>query len=149
MDTICPPSTVYAAYNWYGGPKEIVEYPFNDQCGRTTTVQVDGLVGTGILEDKSKLVEGGSLGVAGLATVDYDEDQLFAVLSEAHRGAGLRVTTQGGAYGAFVEQDLVAGDGQGLVFREGGVDGQDRAVLEHRHRSARSGRLPAAATARP
>jgi cephalosporin-C deacetylase len=30
MDTVCPPSTVYAAYNWYGGPKEIREYSFND-----------------------------------------------------------------------------------------------------------------------
>ena len=30
IDTVCPPSTVYAAYNWYGGPKEIREYPFND-----------------------------------------------------------------------------------------------------------------------
>lgn len=28
MDPICPPSTVYAAYNAYGGPKEIREYPF-------------------------------------------------------------------------------------------------------------------------
>ena len=26
MDTICPPSTVYAAYNWYGGAREIREY---------------------------------------------------------------------------------------------------------------------------
>jgi cephalosporin-C deacetylase len=33
MDTVCPPSTVYAAYNWYGGPKEIIEYPFNDHEG--------------------------------------------------------------------------------------------------------------------
>jgi cephalosporin-C deacetylase len=33
MDTICPPSTVYAAYNSYSGPKEIVEYPFNDHEG--------------------------------------------------------------------------------------------------------------------
>lgn len=33
MDTVCPPSTVYAAYNWYGGPKEIVEYEFNDHEG--------------------------------------------------------------------------------------------------------------------
>jgi cephalosporin-C deacetylase len=33
MDQICPPSTVYAAYNYYGGPKEIVEYPFNDHEG--------------------------------------------------------------------------------------------------------------------
>ena len=29
MDDICPPSTVYAAYNRYGGPKQIIEYPFN------------------------------------------------------------------------------------------------------------------------
>ena len=33
MDEICPPSTVYAAYNRYGGPKEIREYPFNDHEG--------------------------------------------------------------------------------------------------------------------
>jgi cephalosporin-C deacetylase len=33
MDQITPPSTVYAAYNWYGGPKEIREYPFNDHEG--------------------------------------------------------------------------------------------------------------------
>jgi cephalosporin-C deacetylase len=33
MDAICPPSTVFAAYNAYGGPKEIVEYPFNDHEG--------------------------------------------------------------------------------------------------------------------
>lgn len=33
MDAICPPSTVYAAYNHYGGPKDIVEYPFNDHEG--------------------------------------------------------------------------------------------------------------------
>ncbi len=29
MDTICPPSTVFAAYNHYAGPKEIAVYPFN------------------------------------------------------------------------------------------------------------------------
>jgi cephalosporin-C deacetylase len=29
MDTICPPSTVFAAYNHYAGPKDIVVYPFN------------------------------------------------------------------------------------------------------------------------
>ncbi|MEO8463644.1 MAG: acetylxylan esterase [Chloroflexota bacterium] len=29
LDDVCPPSTVYAAFNRYGGPKEIVEYPFN------------------------------------------------------------------------------------------------------------------------
>ena len=33
MDRICPPSTVYAAYNRYGGPKEVREYPFNDHEG--------------------------------------------------------------------------------------------------------------------
>lgn len=33
MDTICPPSTVYAAYNAYGGAKEIRSYPFNDHEG--------------------------------------------------------------------------------------------------------------------
>jgi cephalosporin-C deacetylase len=29
MDDVCPPSTVYAAYNHYGGPKELAVYPFN------------------------------------------------------------------------------------------------------------------------
>jgi cephalosporin-C deacetylase len=33
MDTITPPSTVYAAFNWYGGTKEIREYTFNDHEG--------------------------------------------------------------------------------------------------------------------
>jgi cephalosporin-C deacetylase len=37
MDQICPPSTVYAAFNNYGGKskveKRIVEYPFNDHEG--------------------------------------------------------------------------------------------------------------------
>jgi cephalosporin-C deacetylase len=33
MDKICPPSTVFAAFNAYGGQKEIVEYPFNDHEG--------------------------------------------------------------------------------------------------------------------
>ncbi|MFL5683849.1 MAG: acetylxylan esterase [Chloroflexota bacterium] len=33
MDEICRPSTVYAAFNEYGGSKEIVEYPFNDHEG--------------------------------------------------------------------------------------------------------------------
>lgn len=33
MDQICPPSTVYAAYNRYAGSKRIVEYPFNDHEG--------------------------------------------------------------------------------------------------------------------
>ncbi len=29
MDDICPPSTVFAAYNHYGGPKEIRVWPYN------------------------------------------------------------------------------------------------------------------------
>ncbi|MDA8290087.1 MAG: acetylxylan esterase [Actinomycetota bacterium] len=33
MDEICPPSTVYAAFNLYGGPKSMVEYPFNGHEG--------------------------------------------------------------------------------------------------------------------
>ncbi|MFC6342316.1 acetylxylan esterase, partial [Nocardioides hankookensis] len=33
MDLTCPPSTVFAAYNWYGGPKEIEVYEFNDHEG--------------------------------------------------------------------------------------------------------------------
>lgn len=33
MDAICPPSTVFAAYNRYGGPKTMLEYAFNDHEG--------------------------------------------------------------------------------------------------------------------
>ena len=33
MDQICPPSTVFAAYNHYGGRAEIREYPFDDHEG--------------------------------------------------------------------------------------------------------------------
>ncbi|HET9124443.1 MAG TPA: acetylxylan esterase [Solirubrobacteraceae bacterium] len=33
MDEICPPSTVYAAFNAYAGPKEIAAYPYNDHEG--------------------------------------------------------------------------------------------------------------------
>jgi cephalosporin-C deacetylase len=33
MDLICPPSTVYAAYNHYSGEKEIEVYRFNDHEG--------------------------------------------------------------------------------------------------------------------
>jgi cephalosporin-C deacetylase len=33
MDPICPPSTVFAAHNHYGGASEIVEYPFNEHEG--------------------------------------------------------------------------------------------------------------------
>jgi cephalosporin-C deacetylase len=33
MDTTCPPSTVYGAYNWYKGEKEITVYPYNNHEG--------------------------------------------------------------------------------------------------------------------
>jgi cephalosporin-C deacetylase len=33
MDETCPPSTVYAAYHAYAGPKELVVYPYNDHEG--------------------------------------------------------------------------------------------------------------------
>ena len=33
MDTICPPSTVYAAYNHYAGPKQIRYYTYNNHEG--------------------------------------------------------------------------------------------------------------------
>jgi cephalosporin-C deacetylase len=36
MDMICPPSTVYAAYNWHAGPKEIKVYPYNGHEGGGT-----------------------------------------------------------------------------------------------------------------
>jgi len=36
MDTICPPSTVYAAFNWHAGPKEIKVYPYNNHEGGGT-----------------------------------------------------------------------------------------------------------------
>jgi cephalosporin-C deacetylase len=33
MDEICPPSTVYAAFNHYGGPKRIQAWPYNGHDG--------------------------------------------------------------------------------------------------------------------
>ena len=33
MDTICPPSSVYGAFNAYGGPKEMASYTYNDHEG--------------------------------------------------------------------------------------------------------------------
>ena len=33
MDATCPPSTVFAAYHAYAGPKEIEVYEFNDHEG--------------------------------------------------------------------------------------------------------------------
>jgi len=36
MDTTCPPSTVFAAYNHYAGPKQIKVWPYNDHEGGET-----------------------------------------------------------------------------------------------------------------
>ncbi|WP_255412017.1 acetylxylan esterase [Cryobacterium sp. Y82] len=33
MDPICPPSTVFAAYNNYAGPKQITAWPYNGHEG--------------------------------------------------------------------------------------------------------------------
>jgi cephalosporin-C deacetylase len=33
MDEVCPPSTVFAAYNYYAGPKEIKVWPYNHHEG--------------------------------------------------------------------------------------------------------------------
>ena len=33
MDEVCPPSTVYAAYNRYAGPKRITVWPYNGHEG--------------------------------------------------------------------------------------------------------------------
>ena len=33
MDATCPPSTVFAAYNAWAGPKEIEVYEYNDHEG--------------------------------------------------------------------------------------------------------------------
>jgi cephalosporin-C deacetylase len=54
MDEICPPSTVYAAFNNYGGKskveKRIVQYPFNDHEGGESfqrAVQLEWLAALG------------------------------------------------------------------------------------------------------
>jgi cephalosporin-C deacetylase len=43
MDVTCPPSTVYAAYNSYAGPKEMRVYPFNDHEGGQSFHEVEQL----------------------------------------------------------------------------------------------------------
>ena len=51
MDEICPPSTVFAAYNHYAGPKEIRVWPFNGhEAGEAQHVfeQIRFLEGLGI-----------------------------------------------------------------------------------------------------
>ena len=43
MDTICPPSTVYAAYNHYAGPKQIRMFPYNNHEGGENVQTVEKL----------------------------------------------------------------------------------------------------------
>ncbi|HEX6444386.1 MAG TPA: acetylxylan esterase [Streptosporangiales bacterium] len=43
MDEICPPSTVYAAFNAYAGERRIREYPFNDHEGGEAFQEVEQL----------------------------------------------------------------------------------------------------------
>jgi cephalosporin-C deacetylase len=43
MDEICPPSTVFAAYNHYGGSKEIKIWPYNHHEGGETQQSVERL----------------------------------------------------------------------------------------------------------
>jgi cephalosporin-C deacetylase len=48
MDGTCPPSTVFAAYNHYAGPKDITVYPFSDHEGgavHQTAAQLRRLAG--------------------------------------------------------------------------------------------------------
>ncbi len=41
MDEICPPSTVFASFNYYGGPKEIKIWPYNHHEGGETLQSVE------------------------------------------------------------------------------------------------------------
>jgi cephalosporin-C deacetylase len=43
MDPICPPSTVYAAYHHYAGPKRMVVWPYNGHEGGTNYQQAEHL----------------------------------------------------------------------------------------------------------
>ncbi len=61
MDQICPPSTVFAAFNHYGGPKDITVHPFNEHeggAGSSWPGQVDWLAG--ILAARERAIAGGS-----------------------------------------------------------------------------------------
>jgi cephalosporin-C deacetylase len=44
MDEVCPPSTIYAAYNHYAGPKEIRVWPYNGHEGGEVYQDRDDLV---------------------------------------------------------------------------------------------------------
>ncbi|MDT0444658.1 acetylxylan esterase [Streptomyces johnsoniae] len=51
MDPVCPPSTVYAAYNGYAGDKDITVWEFGDHGGgraSQSVVQLDWLAGRGL-----------------------------------------------------------------------------------------------------
>ena len=43
MDEICPPSTVFAAYNYYAGPKDIKVWPYNHHEGGESYQQIEKL----------------------------------------------------------------------------------------------------------
>lgn len=43
MDQVCPPSTVYAAFNHYGGPKDIRVWRYNDHDGAASHQAVEHL----------------------------------------------------------------------------------------------------------
>ncbi|WP_245454833.1 MULTISPECIES: acetylxylan esterase [unclassified Mesorhizobium] len=59
MDEVCPPSTVYGAFNAYDGEKTIVEYHFNNHEGgqgyqeREQMAWLSGLFGVGRRERPS------------------------------------------------------------------------------------------------
>jgi cephalosporin-C deacetylase len=44
MDEISPPSTVYAAYNSYAGPKRIAEWEFNGHEGGGPRAEHDAVL---------------------------------------------------------------------------------------------------------
>jgi cephalosporin-C deacetylase len=41
MDEICPPSTVFAAYNYYAGEKQIEVWPYNHHEGGSTFQNIE------------------------------------------------------------------------------------------------------------
>ena len=43
MDPTCPPSTVFAAYNAYSGPKQITVWPWNGHEGGGIDSDADSL----------------------------------------------------------------------------------------------------------
>ena len=43
MDQVCPPSTVYAAYNHWAGEKDIKVYPYNGHEGGQSYQMIEKL----------------------------------------------------------------------------------------------------------